>query len=222
VRGNLSAGPAALGLYMAAIRETFEEAGLLPALRADGGGIDPDGADASLFRDKRRLVHDGRMDLAELARTENLVYDLSGLIPWARWITPRVEPKRFDAWFFLALAPPGQTPASDQVEMREALWMRPADAAAEHEAGTIFMMPPTLMILLELAELGSVERMFASGPDRDLRPVLPQAVDDAGRLVLLLPHDPEYSIDGYRQEVRPGRPSRLTLDGGVWRVGRAS
>ncbi len=141
----------ALGLFFAAVRETFEEAGVLMAATETGEPIDlrPGTDDGSGLMKYRREIHDGRISLKELAVSEHIRFSLGDLAPYSRWITPEIEKKRFDARFMLARVPKGQAPVHDAVEMTESLWITPLEALKRHEAGQITHMPPKLNTLEE-------------------------------------------------------------------------
>jgi 8-oxo-dGTP pyrophosphatase MutT (NUDIX family) len=110
------------------------------------------------------------------------------LVVWARWITPEVEPKRYDTLFFLARL---DTPLSVTVDGSEAVahrWLKPSDALALAKTGEIVLPPPTFVTLTELAELSSVDAVFAHpGPVPE---IFPRVANEAGDLLLLLPGDP--------------------------------
>ena len=116
----------ARALVCAAVRETFEEAGVLLAGAPDGGPVaDPSGP--SWEADRAALVA-GDVTLAELMSRRGLVLRADLLVPWARWITPEGEPRRFDARFFAAAVPAGQLATAHAAESDRIAWLRPADA----------------------------------------------------------------------------------------------
>ena len=183
----------AKALVCAAVRETFEESGVLLA----GSGPDDVVADttgADWERERLALI-DRTLSLAELLGRRGLVLRADLLRPWAHWITPEVEPRRFDTRFFVAALPAGQRPRDVGGEADHVTWTRPADALAAANRGDIGMLPPTAFTLSELATFGSVAEVLAAGDARDVRPVLPKVVvgdDDEARL--LLPHDEGYPL----------------------------
>ena len=135
---------------IAAIRESYEELGVLLARHADG-----------------RMA--GEADLAALDRhapffaqcqARGLRLAADGVYTLARWITDRDMPKRFDVAFLVARMPPGQTPVADEAEQFEPVWVRPADALARHEAGQFFMIFPTIRTLQRLARFDSVDAVL--------------------------------------------------------------
>ncbi|MFH1138228.1 MAG: NUDIX hydrolase [Pseudomonadota bacterium] len=201
----------ALGLYFAALRETFEEAGVL--LRSDAGNAPPQGT--------RRKMNAGELTLKDLARNENMTFDLGLLTPYARWITPAIEKKRFDARFFLALLPQGLKPVHDDREMTETLWTTPAQALEQNAAGQIYLMPPTMKILESLAEFPEASAAFAAANRKKILPILPEPVRTETTIYLKLPHDPEYSIEAFKQPPRPGEPSRVILTTTGWQTAAA-
>jgi len=211
-------GMTALGLFMAAIRETFEEAGILLARDASGRTVDLTDPDrAARFSRYRLDLHEGRIGLTELAQREGIRYSPDLLTPYSHWITPEIEARRFDTRFFLARLPAGQVPTHDRMELTESRWMTPADALAEHDAGRIVLMPPTLKTMEELQALSSTESLFAAAESRKIEAILPEACQTADGFALLLPDDPEYSPATHRKPARPGRATRIVMRDGIWR-----
>ncbi len=209
----------AIGLYVAAIRETFEESGVLLAVPASGGCIDfKDPALYNRFLAYRKRIHRSEMTLADLAKTERLVFTLDRVTPFARWITPDFEPKRFDTRFLLARMPSLQTPIHDAVEMTETLWITTREALCRQEAGDLLLFPPTLKTLEELSRFASVPELFAFAASCPIQPVLPQALSDGKMRGIKLPHDPEYTIAAYRQPHRPEETSRIVLVDGRFKA----
>jgi 8-oxo-dGTP pyrophosphatase MutT (NUDIX family) len=190
--GILTAAPGlAKALVCAAVRETFEESGV--ALT----GTDPSSVVADTTADDwetdRMALLDRSLSLAEMLDRRGLVLRADLLRPWAHWITPEVEPRRFDTRFFVAALPEGQRTRDVGGEADAVVWMRPADALAASERNEIGLMPPTAFTLGELAAYDDVAAVLAAGDARDVRPVLPKIVvtdDDAAHL--LLPHDEGY------------------------------
>jgi 8-oxo-dGTP pyrophosphatase MutT (NUDIX family) len=105
-----------------------------------------------------------------------LVPDL--LLPWAHWVTPELEPRRYDTFFYVAELPSGQQADDRSGETDRAGWSTPAAALADEQAGRIGLMPPTLSILLELADLGSLAEIRRAATDRVVERVLPGLVRD--------------------------------------------
>ncbi|MCE5263140.1 MAG: NUDIX hydrolase [Deltaproteobacteria bacterium] len=209
----------ALGLFVAAIRETFEEAGVLLARDSDGNTVDlsaPERADR--FAGYRLELHEKRMTLQEMARKEELCFAPDLLMPYAHWITPQVETRRFDTRFFLAKLPAGQEPVHDRIELTDSRWTTPDLALAEHAAGRIVLMPPTLKTVEELWTFPDAEGLMAATRSKPIPTILPDAFLTTDGFGIILPHDSEYSLPGRRPEPRPAGSTRIVLEGGIWRT----
>ena len=183
----------AKALVCAAVRETFEESGVLLA----GSGPDDVVADTTgddWEADRLALIARDLSFAAMLAR-RGLVLRADLLRPWAHWITPEFEPKRFDTRFFVAALPQGQRTRDVGGEADRVAWVRPQDALAAAESGEMGMLPPTAFTLSEVAAYDDVAGVLAAGDARDIRPVLPKVVIDGEDARLLLPHDAGYPRD---------------------------
>lgn len=165
----------ARGLVCAAVRETFEESGVLLAGDADGAIV----TDSTPYHDAREALISRELSLAAFLDDAGLVLRADLLRPWASWVTPAQEPRRYDARFFLAALPEGQRADDATTETESSSWVRPADALAEADAGKRPMMPPTRVTLAELAEYDSVASALAA--HREIPRVEPTIVrDDSG------------------------------------------
>jgi len=183
--------PTARELVCAAVRETFEESGVLLA-GPDGGSVVADTTGDDLESDRLALL-DRSASMAEVLSRRGLVLRSDLLRPWAHWITPEVEPKRFDTRFFVAALPTGQRTRDVGGEADRVAWVRPADALAAADSGEMGMLPPTAFTLSELATYDDVAAVLAAGTERDVKPVLPKiVVGDDDEALLLLPHDEGY------------------------------
>ncbi|HEU0104334.1 MAG TPA: NUDIX hydrolase [Mycobacteriales bacterium] len=181
--GWLSCGePLARALVCAAVRETFEESGVLLA----GRGPDDVIADVSTddWEAERVALEAREHSLSELLARRGLVLRADLLRPLAHWITPEAEPKRFDTRFFLAELPAGQVCRTVGTEADSRLWVRPADALAQG----LTMMPPTESALREVADASDVAAALAA--PREVVPVMPTFVLDEDGLVLRVPGAP--------------------------------
>jgi len=209
----------ALGLFMAAIRETFEEAGVLLARDARGSVVDLSAPETAVrFSCYRLELHAGRLTLADLVRREGLVFAPDLLIPYAHWITPEIESRRFNTRFFLARLPEGQAPVHDRMELTESFWMTPAFALAENEAGRIMLMPPTLKTIEELLSFSNTAPLFAAARSQRIRTILPEAFRTADGFGIRLPHDSEYTLAACKELPRPGGSTRIVMEGGIWKA----
>jgi 8-oxo-dGTP pyrophosphatase MutT (NUDIX family) len=174
--------PLARALVCAAARETFEESGvLLAGPHAEDVVADTTGDD--LERDRVGLL-DRSVSMAEMLSRRGLVLRSDLLRPWAHWITPEFEPKRFDTRFFVAAVPIGQRPRDVSGEADDTVWLPVAEAVARHDAGGLAMLPPTIVALREISAFGSVAEVLAA--PREVRPVLPRLARDGDRLWLQL------------------------------------
>jgi 8-oxo-dGTP pyrophosphatase MutT (NUDIX family) len=190
--GPLSAPPElARGLVCAAVRETFEESGVLLA-GTTGADVVAD-TSAPEWETARQALEAHELSLTAMLEARGLVLRADLLRPWAHWITPVQEPRRYDTRFFVAALPTGQLTRDVAGEAERVSWMRPADALAARDRGELVMVPPTALTLAELAEHDTVADVLAAGDGRQVTPITPQLVPDGDRIRFLLPGD-----DGYR------------------------
>lgn len=191
--------PAARGFVCAAVRETFEEANvLLTHPNVDPSGPEWDSARRALVN--RDLAFSQFLDRRDLAIRSDL------LAPWARWITPRFEERRYDTWFFVASVPPGQDPQDVSGEADRAVWVRPADAITAAQRGDVAMLPPTRVVLSELGSFASVKEVKAAAAGRAVEPIMPAWLDDGDAVRVLLPGDPEFPGDDKDRPLWATRP----------------
>jgi 8-oxo-dGTP pyrophosphatase MutT (NUDIX family) len=164
-----------------------EEARFMPGVWVfPGGSLDQaDGAEEAGLR---------ACALRELAEEAGIELDAGEeLIPFTRWITPEVIATRFDAWFFLALAPAHTPPQADGVETTEARWFQPAAALEAQEAGELVLSFPTQTQLRWLAEFRTSDEAIAAYRERTLEPILPVVIaEDGAEPRVVLPGDPAY------------------------------
>jgi len=172
---------------VAAIRECFEELGVLLARHADGR---PAGADdiAAMDRDGHAAV-----PFAAQCATRGLVLEADRVFTFAHWITDRDLPRRFDVPFLVARMPEGQVPSADESEQFEPCWVRPADALARHAAGSFFMIFPTVRTLQRLAAYASVDAVLqACAGEKPLWTSCPRGGLLAGRDERYMESDPPF------------------------------
>jgi 8-oxo-dGTP pyrophosphatase MutT (NUDIX family) len=175
----------AQALVRAAVRETFEECGvLLAGPSADAVVSDTSGDD---WQADRQALASGSVSLAELLARRGLVLRADLLRPWARWITPEAEPRRYDTRFFTAPVPPAQRAMGGTGEADEAAWLRPAAAIAAAGAGQLVLLPPTAITLRELSAFADVPAIFAAR--RRVIPKQPRVVFTDGHAWLDLPDE---------------------------------
>lgn len=191
-----------VSLYVAAIRETFEEAGILFADLSIG-------ADRETLR--ARLA--GGEKFADLMAESNASLRLDALVPQSRWVTPTAEARRFDARFFVARVPQDQAAKHDDYETTESTWLSPREALARAERREIQLPPPTLRTLELLSEFQSVDDVLVACAKITPPHVWPVFKDDGGTHTLLLPGDREHPE---KKRALPG-PTRFVLgEDGRW------
>jgi len=185
----------ALALRVAACRETFEEAGVLLARDVQGRPCQAERLAA--LQARRAAVTSEAAGFATMLEEADLYLDVDRLVYWSHWITPSIEPKRFDTRFFAIAVPPGQMVSADQSELTHHAWVRPARAPEAIERGEIRVVPPTLLTLEDLAESharhGSLEAMLAAERGRAAPAVMPRIDAAAGELRVVMPWDPGYA-----------------------------
>lgn len=208
-----------LGLYVAACRETFEEAGALFARRRGTSELVALDEERERFDPWRMRLSKREAGISALLEAEDLELDLGRIHYWAHWITPSLEPKRFDTRFFVAEVPAGQTPYFDEHETTEQRWLTPTAALAAHAARELFLPPPTERTLQELEgvkDFADVEARAAARAGR-IGPIMPKATVEDGDFTIVLPWDPGYaSLDGdginaEDPEPEANRPTRIVV-----------
>jgi 8-oxo-dGTP pyrophosphatase MutT (NUDIX family) len=204
-------------LAIAACRETIEEAALVlarPSAQEDAPRTISD-EDARALSSRMKTEPTA---LRDWLRERGLLLHLTALFPLARWVTPEAESRRFDARFFLAVAPEGQHGAHDETETSASFWASPSDVLHRFNQGEIQLAPPTHRTLMLLAECTDIDAALARATTSCLEPICPRLVrhaeNDASAetLALTLPGDPEH----HEREVRVPGPSRYVLRGERW------
>lgn len=192
-RLGVDADAEALGYLVAAVRETFEEVGVLLAVRADGTTIGPQELTSPSFREARaRLAARGEpWDWRPWLVAEDLVLDLDALALWSWWVTPEGQHKRFDTRFFIAAAPPQQVADHDRIEATDSVWTSPQDALAAQHRGEVTIIFPTRRNLETLARFPSSEAAIAAARagEIDQRRVVPRLVRVDGRTLVQHPFE---------------------------------
>ena len=197
-----TAAELAASCYVAALREAFEESGVLYA----------HGASADQVAQATTLLREGH-GFAELLLQLGLKLDTRSVLPWSRWVTPKmasVSSKRFDTRFFVAAVPAVQTARHDNHEATESVWVAPRAALEQYRDSIIDLAPPQIMSLAHLARHGSVAGVLAEARGRAPALVQPEPYDDEnGVRVLCYPGDPRHSVG---ERALPG-PTRLRYSG---------
>lgn len=187
VLGLDGAPGAALGHWIGAIREAFEEVGILFAYGPDGG---PPGLGAARLDRWRRACQASSGAFWEMLRAEGLRLATDRLVYFAHWITPEEQPLRFDTRFFAAEIPPGQEASADEREIVAVQWLAPGEALDAHARGEIPLRLPTVKNLMLFDGAASVAQALGRLAGREIRPIRPRLVTEGGRPRALLPGDP--------------------------------
>ena len=181
----------ALSFVVAAVRETFEEAGILLA-RERGTRTALSAERAAALAHHRLDVQSGAVAFRDIVEGENLELAGDCLALHARWITPELLPYRFDTLFFTALAPAGQLARADGVETSSHMWIRPEDALAQLHARARRIIFPTAVNLESVGGFGSAAEALDASRRRRIVPVLPRLVERDGEQKLVIPADAGY------------------------------
>lgn len=179
----------ARALVVAAVRETYEESGILLAGRPDGGTVIPSGPG---WEADRTALNAGELAFADLLVRRSLVILADRLVPWARWVTPAAEPRRYDTRFFAAIVPPGQTADGHLAEADKIAWTAPGAALDAARAGEIMLLPPTAATLSEFAAAGDVAGFL--GQRREITPIQPRILVTGGQAWLEVPGGVPYPL----------------------------
>lgn len=208
-----------LAYWVAALRETFEEAGVLLAVDAAGGSVDLSSpAVERRFAKLRVEVDSGRARLADAVRAEGLRLAVDRVHYAARWITPAGPPRRYDTRFFVAALPPGQIPVHDDREAVHSEWRRPSEALARFAERELVMLPPTVGMLRILAGFSHAGDAVAAAAAHEDGPDVPARLTaDGASWRVLLRGDADYET-APAQELRawvrlraPGGPAPLPV-----------
>jgi 8-oxo-dGTP pyrophosphatase MutT (NUDIX family) len=213
--------------WIAAIRELFEEAGILLAYDQQGNLFRTRSRDEQEnFLNYREYLQKGKINLCEIAQREKLLLALNELYYYAHWITPEARSERFDTRFFLAQYPFGQEASHDQRETTAGIWITPRKALEENLKGEVVLSPPTLKTLEDLSRFKSVDDVFRSLNGKNIQPILPVLTKLSDDPFLIFPWDPEYHLfkrGEIPSPLNPGRPSqpdenttRLLMKEGRW------
>ena len=174
--------------WVAAVREIFEETGVLLA-RNSGEKWSADASSDDELEAWREKLMQGEADLADVLAGRELTLDPDALCYIAHWITPVAEPRRYDTRFFIAALPEGRTAAADAREMTDMLWLSPREALARFEDGRLPMVFPTVRTLQLLAPFRTVSEVFNAFRNRVIEPVLPRLVRSGNGVGIVVDQD---------------------------------
>jgi 8-oxo-dGTP pyrophosphatase MutT (NUDIX family) len=194
-QGEPLAEDAALALHVAACRETFEESGVL--LARDHAGAACSCERMASLQEQREVVASSASTFVAMLEREDLYLDLAPLVYWSHWITPSLEPKRFDTRFFAIAVPPHQAASADRSELTEHAWVQTSRVHEAIERREIRVVPPTLLTLEDLAESharhGSLAAMLAAERGRSTPPVMPRIEVRSDEVRVVMPWDAGYA-----------------------------
>jgi 8-oxo-dGTP pyrophosphatase MutT (NUDIX family) len=168
----------------AAVRETFEESGVLLAGHTPGDVVGDTTAED--WETDRKALINRTLSFSQFLQRRALVLRADLLRPWAHWITPESEPRRYDTRFFVAALPEGQLTRDVSGEADRVAWVRPSEAVAAVDRGEMAMLPPTYVTLRDLAEFRTVDDALAAAERRRIEVILPKLRVLDGETVLTL------------------------------------
>ena len=176
----------AQALVCAAVRETFEECGVLLA----GPAADTVVADSTRYHTARGELERRELSFAQFLAREDLVLRADLLRPWSNWITPVGEPRRYDTRFFVAAVPDGQVADGETSEAAEVMWTTPLGALEQWKAGGSILLPPTWSQLTSLADFTDTDAVLAA--EADIEPIEPTLHGEGETLRVDFPGDAGY------------------------------
>jgi len=219
----LGIGSGGLAFWVAALRECFEEAGVLLA-RREGPGSGGDLLDtrdsevAARFAAHRDGVNAGTTRIIDVCRSEGLTLAVDDVHYVSHWITPELAPRRYDTRFFVAVAPGGQVARHDEGETIASVWVRPDAALERFDAGEIELLPPTIENLRSLARHRTTDAVMAWARGvTDVPTVLPIVLIEDGQVLVLRPGD-----EGYAEAAEAKAMSGGEVDAGQEEAARAA
>lgn len=194
VRGCDGLDDTARAFRVCAVREAFEECGVLLARVRGSQALVPAARLAELGDRWQKALVEGRATMMEMAEAEDLELACDLMVPFSHWITPTFVPKRFDTWFFVAEAPADHLAVHDGSESVDSVWISPQQALADLEAGKRTIIFPTRLNLMMLGESGSVADAMNRARTAPIKTVLPWIEERDGRKWLTIPADAGYSL----------------------------
>jgi 8-oxo-dGTP pyrophosphatase MutT (NUDIX family) len=183
---------ASLRFRIAAIRETFEESGILLARPRESKALVDAGRASAIEAAHRTALCEGKTTFLNVLTDSGMVLALDELVPYAHWITPEGLPKRFDTWFFLAAAPPEQVGAHDGKESTDSIWVSPREALEGGQSGRFKLPFPTTRNLIRLGKQASVEAALHDSRGKPVVTVMPVMTKLNGGRQLRIPLEAGY------------------------------
>jgi 8-oxo-dGTP pyrophosphatase MutT (NUDIX family) len=183
---------AALSFRIAAIRETFEESGILLARPRGSKALVDARRAAEIEAATRTALCEGKTTFLNVLTDNGILLALDELVPYAHWITPEGMPKRFDTWFFLAAAPPEQAGAHDGKESTDSIWLSPREAVAGGESGRFKLPFPTTRNLIRLGKQPNARAALEDSRGKKVVTVMPVMTQLNGGRQLRIPREAGY------------------------------
>jgi 8-oxo-dGTP pyrophosphatase MutT (NUDIX family) len=168
----------ARALIVAALRELFEETGVLLARTAGGTPVDAASEDWRRVAEERIAVRDERLTFADFLKLHDWYADAHALSLFSHWITPPSEPRRYNTHFFFAVAPHGQDALADAIETHDGIWISPGAALERRNAGTMHLVYPTIKHLARLAVFDSVDAAVEFARSKPVLTIVPADAGD--------------------------------------------
>ena len=191
-----------LSIQVGAIREAFEECGILLARPADSENL-ISGERLKTLDNYRVPLSKDEISLSDFLEKEDLVLALETLTPFAHWITPEMMPKRFDTWFYIAEAPEDHLAVHDGHESVDSVWISPEEALKGATSGKYTIIFPTRLNIELLAESPNLSRALQDTRSRTIVPVLPWTEKREDGVYLCIPENAGYRVSAEKME-RPG------------------
>ncbi|MDA8277449.1 MAG: NUDIX hydrolase [Actinomycetota bacterium] len=199
IRGSSSDANTALGVedgalrfWVAAVRECFEESGIMLARSGSSDGSQVNG-NIERLESLRNLLNQGKISFGDILKSESMVIEADDLAYFAHWITPEGAPRRYDTRFFIAMAPVGQLGEHDNSETVESTWISPQEALERHQRGEYELVLPTKKNLEAISRFETVETLFAYlKTDRQVVRVAPRMIHEGNGTRVVLPGDPDF------------------------------
>jgi 8-oxo-dGTP pyrophosphatase MutT (NUDIX family) len=214
ILGGTLAPEESLAYWIAAIRELFEEAGVLLAYDQKGNLLQlRDQDEQEKFSKYRGLLQKAEIAICEMAKKENLSFALDQLRHYAHWITPEARSERFDTYFFLARCPSEQEATHDQKETTAGVWIAPREALDDNLKGGAVLSPPTLKTLEDLSRFKTVDEVFTSLENTEIQTILPVLTKISSGPMIIFPWDPEYEVFRKGEIPSPMEHGRLSQPG---------
>ena len=190
ILSDMSQPDKALGAWVAAIRETFEEVGILLAQKKDGAPVTiKTEEEHRRFCDYRKALIEGKIHFSEVLEAEELFLLLDSLHYFSHWITPEPFPLRYDVRFFVTQIPLNQAVIPDGVELTSHVWIRPAEALRQYEQGRLDMVLPQIMTLEDIKHFNTIEGVIDAAQKRNIPATLTKIKRIDGKDVEVMPDE---------------------------------